>query len=76
MKTKYNGKEEIINNIFGTYVEPLLNDINHTALLQEWKLNLDDAPYENKTDFNANKPLGLKKIDRHDRKYCGPTSIK
>ena len=33
----------MIINIFIEYVEPLLKDINHTELLQEWKLNLDDA---------------------------------
>ena len=33
-QNKYNDKEEIINNTFITYVEPLLNDINHPALIQ------------------------------------------
>ena len=32
--TELNDKEEIINNTFITYVEPLLEDINHIALLQ------------------------------------------
>ena len=45
IQTIYNGRQKIINNIFSTYVEPLLNDIHHTALLQEWKLNLDAAEY-------------------------------
>ena len=34
IKTKYNDKKEIINNNFITYVEPLLDDINHPALIQ------------------------------------------
>ena len=34
IQTKYNDKEENINNIFSTYFEPLLNDINNPALLQ------------------------------------------
>ena len=34
-------EEKIIHNIFSTYVEPLLNYINHPALVQKWKLNLD-----------------------------------
>ena len=42
----YNGKEEKINKIFGTYVEPLLNDINNPALLQKRKLNIYAAAYE------------------------------
>ena len=46
IKTKYNGKEESINNIFSKYVEPLLNDINNPALFQEWKLNLHATSYE------------------------------
>ena len=41
------GEEEIIHNIFSTYVEPLLNCINHPALVQEWKLNIDAPEYEN-----------------------------
>ena len=45
-QTRYIGKEEIIHNIFSTYVEPLLNYINHTALVQEWKLNPDAPEYE------------------------------
>ena len=44
----YIGEEEIIHNIFSTYVEPLLNYINNPALVQEWKLNLDDPSYEKK----------------------------
>ena len=40
-QAKYIGKDEIIHNIFSTYVEPLLNYINHPELVQEWKLNLD-----------------------------------
>ena len=34
IQIKYNGKQEIINKIFSTYFEPLLNDINHPSLLQ------------------------------------------
>ena len=34
IKTKYNDKEESINNIFSAYVEPLLNYINHPVLIQ------------------------------------------
>ena len=36
----------MIINIFSSYVVPLLKDINHPALLQEWKVNLDSAAYE------------------------------
>ena len=45
-QTKYIGEEEIIHNIFITYVEPLLNYIKHPALVQAWKISLDDPAYE------------------------------
>ena len=54
-QTKYIGEEEIIHNIFSTYVEPLLNYINHPALLQEWILNIDVPAYENNY-ANVNRP--------------------
>ena len=46
IQREFNEKQEMINNIFSSYVEPLLKDINHPALLQEYKLNLDAAAYE------------------------------
>ena len=46
IQTIYNGKEESISNIFITYVEPLLNDINNDALAQECKINLNAVAYE------------------------------
>ena len=36
----------MINNIIGANFLPLLKDINHPELLQEWKLNLDAAAYK------------------------------
>ena len=47
-QTKYIGENEIIYNIFITYVEPLLNYINHPALVKEWRLNIDATAYKNK----------------------------
>ena len=46
----------MIINIFSAYVELLLKDINHPALLQEWKLNLDAAEYQNNIYANPYKP--------------------
>ena len=46
IQTELNDKKETIINIFSEYVEPLLKYINHPALLQEWKLNLDATYYE------------------------------
>ena len=48
IQTELNKKEEIIKNTFVTYVEPLLKYINHPALFQEWKLDIDAAAYEKK----------------------------
>ena len=60
-QTKYIGEEEIIHNIFSTYVEPLLNYINHPALLQEWILNIDVPAYENNY-ANVNRPSDKNKL--------------
>ena len=46
----------MIINIFSEYVEPLLKYVNHPALLQDWKLNLDAAAYEKNIDANLAKP--------------------
>ena len=42
----------MIINIFSAYVVPLLKYINHPALIQEFKLNLDAAAYEKHIDAN------------------------
>ena len=61
IQIEFNDKIDMIINIFGEYVEPLLEDINHPALLQEWKHNLDAAEYETNIDANLCKP-SVKKI--------------
>ena len=66
LKKEYNDKKETIINIFGKYVEPLLKYVNHPALLQEWKLNLDAAEYEKNIDANLYKPSEEKKFNFHD----------
>ena len=48
IQTKYDGKEEIINNIYCTNAEPLLNYINNPVLVKERKHDLDAASYEKK----------------------------
>ena len=35
-----------MNNIFSSYVEPLLEDIKHPEFLQKKKLNIDAVAYE------------------------------
>ena len=76
IRREFNDKNKIIINISSAYVEPLLKDINHPALLQEWKLNLDDAEYEKNIDVNLYKPSEKKEINCHDRYLYWPASIK
>ena len=45
----------MIINIFSAYVVPRLKDINHPALIQEWKLNLDASAYEKNIDAKMSK---------------------
>ena len=45
----------MIINIFGAYVVPLFKCINHPALLQEWRLNLDTAAYETNIDAKVSE---------------------
>ena len=66
IQTKYNYKEESIKKIFSTYVEPLLNDNNNPALLQEWKLDIYAAAYENQIDAEIYKPSAKGGIYHHD----------
>ena len=71
IQTESNDKKEIRINILSVYVVPLLKDINHPALLQEWKLNIDDEAYEKYIDYNVYKPSD-KRIDRHDSTFYWP----
>ena len=52
----------MIINIFSVYVVPLLKHTNHPALLQGWKLNLDDVVHGKKIDSNMSKPSAKKKL--------------
>ena len=45
-----------MSTIFNTYVTPQNKEINNTEFLQEWKLNLDAAEYENNMKANMYKP--------------------
>ena len=66
----------MIINIFSTYAVPLFKGINHPALFQYWKLNLDTAAYGRNIDANMSKPSDKKEIDCHDSDLYWPTSIK
>ena len=58
---EFNYKKEEMITIFSTYVTPEIKEINHPALLLEWKLNLDAAEYENNMKDNMYKPSEKKR---------------
>ena len=45
-KNLYNDKQKEIDELFGKYHIPLLNDPGHPAFIEEWKQNIDSAYYE------------------------------
>ena len=65
-----------MSTIFNTYVTPQIREINNPAFLQEWKLNIDAAEYENNMKANMYKPSEKKKINRVDNHKHWPASIK
>ena len=62
--------------IFNTYVTPQIKEINHPAFLQEWKLNLDAAEYEQNLKANMYKPSEKNKFNRVDNQKHWPASTK
>ena len=60
IQREFNDKKYMVINIFSAYAGTLLEYINHPALLQEWKLNHDDAYYKRNIDANIYKPSGKK----------------
>ena len=62
IQNECNDRKEDIINIFSAYVEPLIKEINHPVLLQDWKLNLDTSKYERNIDANMYKPSEKKEI--------------
>ena len=44
---KFNAKNEQMSKLFSTYVTPQIKEINNPEIIQEWKLNIDAAEYEN-----------------------------
>ena len=65
-----------MSTIFSTYVTPKIKEINYLEFLQEWKLNLDAAEYENNMKANMYKPSLKKKFNRVDNHKHWPESIK
>ena len=57
IQKQFNDRKEEIIKILSAYFEPLIKDINHPALLQECKLNIDAEEYEINIDANLYKPF-------------------
>ena len=58
----FNDKKEYIINIFSAYVAPQIKEIYHPELLQERRLNIDAAEYEQNIDANLYKPSEKNKL--------------
>ena len=64
-----------MSKLFSTYVTPQIKEINHPAIIQEWKLNIDAAEYETnmaKSHLRSDK----NKINCQDDHDHWPESIK
>ena len=53
-----------------------MEDLDHPALIEEWKKNIDAAAYEKNLNQDVNIPWINKKIDCNDKTEYWPTSIK
>ena len=60
IKTIQKYREEITNNIFITYVEPFLDNINHPELGKEYKRNIYAAAYVKQLIAQVNRPSDKK----------------
>ena len=59
----FNTEKEEMSILFSTYATPQIKEINHPAIIQEWKLNIDAAEYE-KYMSKTNIPSDKNKINR------------
>ena len=55
-----------MSTIFSTYVTQQIKEINHPALLQERKLNIDAADYDKYIKANKYKPYEKNKFNHVD----------
>ena len=53
-----------------------MDNIDHPALIEEWKQHIDAAAYEKNLDQYVKMPSIKKKIDRNNKTEYWPTSIK
>ena len=58
----YNDKQKKVNEIFYQYHINLLNDLDHPALVEEWKKNIDADTYENNSNQGVKLPSKKKNV--------------
>ena len=61
----YKTKEKEIYDLFLEYLVPVMEDIEHPALIEEWIQNIDAAAYEKNPHKYEKLPSMKKKIDRN-----------
>ena len=66
----------MIINILSAYAVPLIKEINHPSLIQEWRLKIDAEYYKRNIDANLYKPSEKKKFNRRDSDDYWSTPIK
>ena len=64
-----------IDKLFIEKLVPIMKNINHPALIEEWKQNLDFAAYENNIKQYMKITSIKKQNDRNDKTEYWPTSI-
>ena len=61
--------------MFLEYLAPVMDDLDHPALIEKWKQNLDATDYETNLYKNVKLPSIKKQIGSNDKtKYYCPTS--
>ena len=63
----YKNKEKEIYELFLEYIVTVMDDLDHHALIKEWKQNLDASAYEKNLYKDVKLPSIKKKIDRNDK---------
>ena len=71
----YKTKESEIDDLFLEYLSPVMRDIEHPALIEEWIQNIDAAAHEKDEHKDENLPSMKKKIDRNHKTECWPKII-
>ena len=71
----YNDQTWEMDRLFRTYITPQMKEIYQPSIIQEWKLNIDAAEYENNMTL-SHVPSFLKRINRIDSSQCSKLSIR